>query len=159
MNCSSQILYGYWFWSFYHCLYIICKLRPFLTQYCINDIMTGDKVSKNFEISLINIFLIIMFNYLWVLTLQIWASFDPVLEWDQTEGLWMSHNMTVWKNWSVKWITNLEKLNLKPLLNGSFLNWSLLTLLSLIFLSQLEYSIQIWPLFGPILILYCHKDC
>ena len=46
MNCSPQILYGYWFWFYYHCWYIICKFRSFLTQFCVNNVITGDKVLK-----------------------------------------------------------------------------------------------------------------
>ena len=48
----------------------------------------------------------------------------------------MGHNITILKNCSQKGITNLEK-------NPQLLN--------LIFSSQLQYSIQIWPLLGPIL--------
>ena len=53
-----------------------------------------------------------------VLDVQIWASFDPILEWRENEGLGMGHNyhnftiitiITISKNWSHKWITNLEK--------------------------------------------------
>ena len=49
-----------------------------------------------------------MFHYLWVLTLfhqqylQIWTSFDPILEQLQNEGLGMGHNITMLKNWSQK---------------------------------------------------------
>ena len=46
MNCSPKILYGYWFWSIYHCRYIMYKFRSFLTQFCINDVITGEKVLK-----------------------------------------------------------------------------------------------------------------
>ena len=44
-----------------------------------------------------------------VLHIQIWASCDPTLEWCQKEVLGMVHNITIFKNWSQKSVTNLEK--------------------------------------------------
>ena len=44
-----------------------------------------------------------------VLDIQIWASFDSILEWRQNAGLRMGHNITILKNWSQKWINNPEK--------------------------------------------------
>ena len=44
-----------------------------------------------------------------LLDTKIWASFDPILEWRQNKGLKMGHNITILKNWSQKWINNLEK--------------------------------------------------
>ena len=44
-----------------------------------------------------------------VLDIQIWTSFDPILEWRPYSGLGIGHNMTIKKNWSQKWTTNLEK--------------------------------------------------
>ena len=44
-----------------------------------------------------------------VLDIQTWAFFHPILESCQNEGLGMSHDITVLKNWSQKWITNLKK--------------------------------------------------
>ena len=44
-----------------------------------------------------------------VLDIQIWASFDPNLEWRQNVRLGMSHGITILKNWSPKWIANLQK--------------------------------------------------
>ena len=61
-----------------------------------------------------------------VLDIQTWAYFDPILEQRQNEGLGMDHNITILKHWSQN-----EFNSEKP--------W----LLDLIFLSQLEYSIQI----------------
>ena len=63
MNCSPQILYGYWFWSFYHCWYILVQTQVLF------DPMTSWRHKwrqgiKNFKISLINILLILMFLYL-----------------------------------------------------------------------------------------------
>ena len=34
--------------------------------------------------------------------IQIWPSFDPILALRQNEGLGMSHNIAVLKNWSQK---------------------------------------------------------
>ena len=85
-----------------------------------------------------------MFHYLWVLTfsrivldIQIWTSFDPILEWRQKEESGMGHNIIILKNWFQKSINNLEK--------------------TMVFLLQLEYNLQIWPLFGTILTLWGHK--
>ena len=39
MNCSTQRLYGYWFWSFFHSQYIMSKFG-------INDVITKDNVLK-----------------------------------------------------------------------------------------------------------------
>ena len=47
MNFSPQMLYGYWFWYFYHCGYMMYKFRSFLTQFRVNDVMTGDSF-RNF---------------------------------------------------------------------------------------------------------------
>ena len=44
-----------------------------------------------------------------VLDIQIWDSFDPILEWHQSEGLGMGHNIPILKSWFQKCITNLEK--------------------------------------------------
>ena len=44
-----------------------------------------------------------------VLDIQIWASFDPILEWHQNKELGMGHNITIIKNWSEKWIANLKE--------------------------------------------------
>ena len=44
-----------------------------------------------------------------VLDIQIWASFDPILEWRQKEGLGMGHDIRILKNWFQKWVTKLEK--------------------------------------------------
>ena len=43
------------------------------------------------------------------LDIEIWVCFDPILEWRQNEGLGMSQNNAVLKNWSQKWVTNLDK--------------------------------------------------
>ena len=45
-----------------------------------------------------------------VIDIQIWASFYPVLEWRQNKGSGMGHYITILKNWSQKWIINLEKI-------------------------------------------------
>ena len=45
-----------------------------------------------------------------VLDIQIWASFDPILEWRQNEELGMSDNITIVKSWSQKWNTNIEQI-------------------------------------------------
>ena len=45
-----------------------------------------------------------------VLDIQIWASFDPILEWRQNEEFGMSDNITIVKSWSQKWNTNIEQI-------------------------------------------------
>ena len=37
----------------------------FFTQFCVNDVITGDKALKKFKISLMNIFLTLLFHYLY----------------------------------------------------------------------------------------------
>ena len=44
-----------------------------------------------------------------VLDIQIWVSFEPILEWHQNEGLGMSHNITILNIWFRKGITKLKK--------------------------------------------------
>ena len=43
------------------------------------------------------------------LDIQIWASCDPTLELRQKEVLRIIHNIIIFKNWSQKSVTNLEK--------------------------------------------------
>ena len=64
MNCSLQIFWDYWFWSFYHCWYIMYEFRSFFTQFGLMTSQLLDKVLKNLKISFINIFFILMFHYL-----------------------------------------------------------------------------------------------
>ena len=71
---------------------------------------------------------------------QIWVAFGPILEWGQNESIAMNH-ITILKNWCQNWITKLEKT------------------MNLIFIWQLEYSIQSFSLFGSILTLWRYKDC
>ena len=110
MNCSPQILHGYWYWSFYHCWYIMYKFRSFLTQFCVHGVITGGKTFKPH----LNVSLPMSFDLISPIVLdiiQIWASFDPILEYiRQNERLGMGHNITALKNWSQKWITNPEKI-------------------------------------------------
>ena len=107
-------LYGYRFWSYYHCWYIMYKFKSFLIQFCINDVINRRQGFKNFKISFINIFLSLMFHYIYdlssliVLDIQLWASFKPILEFRQSKRLGMDHNITILKNWPQKWITNLD---------------------------------------------------
>ena len=48
-----------------------------------------------------------------VVDVQIWTSFDPILEWLPNKGLGMGHNITVSKKWSqllpskTPWLLNL----------------------------------------------------
>ena len=44
-----------------------------------------------------------------VLDIQIWVSFELILEWHQNEGLGMDHNIINLNVWSSKWITDLKK--------------------------------------------------
>ena len=43
-----------------------------------------------------------------VLDIQIWVSFDPILEWRQNMGFEMDHDIITLKNWSQKWITEKQ---------------------------------------------------
>ena len=107
-------LYGYRFWSYYHCWYIMYKFKSFLIQFCINDVINRRQGFKNFKISFINIFLSLMFHYIYDLSslieldIQLWASFKPILEFRQSKRLGMDHNITILKNCPQKWITNLD---------------------------------------------------
>ena len=85
------------------------KLRSFLTQYCVNDVMTREKILKILKLATQTLPVGFDLFSLTVLDVQIWASFDPILEWRQTEGLWIGHHITILKNLSEKWITILEK--------------------------------------------------
>ena len=75
----------------------MCKFRSFLTQFCVNGVITG---GKTFKPSL-NVSLLISFDFILPIVLdviQIWASFDPILEYiRQNKGLGMDHNITTLK--------------------------------------------------------------
>ena len=80
-----SILYGYWFW------------------FCVNDIITGDKVLKTYShkddhkhIPRLNVSLPMGFDLFLpiALDIQVWASVGSTLEWCQNKGLGMGHNIT-----------------------------------------------------------------
>ena len=107
------------------------NFRPFLTQICINDVITGDKVLKKIynqphkHFPHLNVSLTIGFDLISPIVLDIY-NFGPLLTQFQNN----IDNIKLLKNWfKNEWLT-LKKTQL----------------LNLIFLSQLEYSLQIWPL-------------
>ena len=55
------------------------KFRSFLTQFCVNDVINGDKAFKPY----LNVSLPMSFDLISPIApdiIQIWASFDPILE-------------------------------------------------------------------------------
>ena len=78
------------------------KFRSFLTQFCVNGVITGGKTFKPH----LNVSLPMSFDLISPIVLdiiQIWASFDPILEYiRQNERLGMGHNITALKNWYQK---------------------------------------------------------
>ena len=74
-----------------------------MTKFCFNDLITGVKVLKIWKLASV-LMDFDLFSQT-VLDIQIWATFEPVLEWRQNQGLRMGHNITILKNWnSCSWI-------------------------------------------------------
>ena len=106
-----------------------------------------EQVCKNFKINLISIFLILMFHKLWLMTF-----FTNSTRYTNLGLFWPNFRMTSEHGiWNGPWYHNFKKL--VPKMNY----WKTIVIEFDFFLSQLEYSIQVWPLFGTIFTLWHHE--